>query len=160
VSVDIIQRMMELSSVSNNFDLETESSKIKWREFEGLAESFFREFGFETFRNYRLKSPRLEIDLLAVKNERGFAADCKHWRRTVGYSVMTAIASKQAERCRKAVRDYTNCPAKSLIPIVLTLHDEMLQIVDGGVAVVPIRKLRDFLLNWENFKEDLLAISR
>ncbi len=144
----------------NNFDVEAESSKIKWREFEAFAESFFRESGFETFRNYRLKKPRLEIDLLAVKNARGFAADCKHWRRTVGLSVMSAIASKQAERCSKAVKHDTICPARSLIPIVLTLHDEMLQFVGEGVAIVPIRKLRDFLLNWEAFKEDMLVITR
>ncbi|MCL5068437.1 MAG: restriction endonuclease [Thaumarchaeota archaeon] len=53
-----------------------------------LSEQAFASFGFETIKNFRMKKPTMEIDLLATKQDLAFAVDCKHWKRTVGAGVV------------------------------------------------------------------------
>ena len=134
-------------------DLEGMSSKLDWKEFENFARLAFESAGFEVRQNFRLKKPTCEIDLVAFRgNSLAFAVDCKHWKRTVGYSTMLNIGSKQMERANRLTVSF-----KNVIPMVLTLHDEMLRVLENGVPVVPISTLSDFLLNWEN-PENCVAV--
>lgn len=125
---------------------------LDWKDFEKLAEDAFRAFGFETKRNVRFKKPRMEIDLLATKGSVAFAVDCKHWKRTVGNAAMSKVAEKQVKR---AIRIFEISSCSRVIPIILTLHDEMLNLLDSGVVIVPIHKLSDLVLNWEVMKESM-----
>ena len=128
-------------------DIENLSSSLDWREFEGLSESIFEYFGFTTFRNYRLKRPAAEIDILATKDGLGFAIDCKHWKRTVGSATMQKISERQIKRAQRVVQEED---IQKVIPVILTLHDESLHILENGTAIVPIQKISDFVLNWES----------
>jgi Holliday junction resolvase-like predicted endonuclease len=134
-------------------DPEEQSSKLDWRQFELFAKRAFESMGFDTRTNYRLKRPVMEIDLLASRGCLAFSVDCKHWKRTVGNSTMERVAARQVERSRRLTDDYYR-----VIPVVLTWRDEMLEILESGVPVVPIHKLEDFLLNWES-DERILVIS-
>jgi Holliday junction resolvase-like predicted endonuclease len=127
-------------------DLEAFSESLDWRQFEGLAERAFESFGYHTAKNFRIKKPRMEIDLLASSEKVAFAVDCKHWKRTVGHSGMLALAEKQVKRCRALVR---MSQVKRVIPVILTWHDESVTILENGVAIVPVHKISDFILNWD-----------
>ena len=133
--------------MSRDLDKERFGASLDWKQFEGFAELEFRSFGYETVRNFRVKKPRLEIDLLARSNKTAFAVDCKHWKRTVGHSAMLSISDKQIDRCKKVV---SLGLAEKLIPVVLTLHDECLLVLENGVPIVPIQKISDFVLNWDS----------
>ena len=129
------------------FDPETLSATLTWQEFEILAENAFQSLGFKTTRNFRIKKPRTEIDLLAWHNRTLFAIDCKHWKRTVGYSTMTKIGEKQISRCQNYL---DSSKFDNIIPLILTWHDESLSILENGVPIVPIYKISDFVLNFDS----------
>jgi len=134
-------------------DLERTSSLLDWREFENFARLAFESFGYQTRKNYFLRKPRMEIDLLGIRGELAFAVDCKHWKRTAGHAAMLRVGERQIERSLRLLGSF-----RSVIPLVLTWHDEMLQILENGVPVVPVHRLEDFLLNWES--SDILVLER
>ena len=140
-----------------SFDVEGTSSKLHWEEFEAFAERAFTNFGFETTRNHRFLKPRMEIDLFARKDRFAFAVDCKHWKRTVGFRTMLEVGERQIMRSQRLLESPS---VDRVVPLVLTLHDEMLHILENGVAIVPIQKLSDFIMNWESSREKILVIER
>lgn len=141
---------MHRKVASEELDLEKFGSQLDWRQFEGLAELAFRSFGFVTTKNYRIKKPRTEIDLLAVNNSgHAFAVDCKRWKRTVGQSTMMRVAERQITRCLSLLKEQDG-QVEKVVPLILTLRDERLLVLENGVAIVPIQKVSDFLLNWDS----------
>ena len=138
-------------------DLEGFTSNLDWRQFEAFAELAFRSFGFRTIRNYRLKKPRMEIDLVAFRDGMAFAVDCKHWKRTVGYSAMTHVGERQIVRSKHILKKE---PVDRVVPVILTWHDELLEILENGVPVVPIQKISDFILNWESSAGEIVILSK
>ncbi len=144
-----------MDSPPPSLDLEAFSSSLDWRQFESFAEFAFKSFGYQTVRNFRIPEPRMEIDLLAISDKATFAVDCKHWKRTVGHAAMVALAKKQIERTKKLVQ---KGQASNVVPIILTLHDEFLTVLENGVAVVPVHKLSDFILNWDSSEKKVKVI--
>jgi len=59
---------------------------------------------------------------------------------------MIGISERQIKRTQRVV-GLENI--QRAIPIILTLHDESLQVLDNGTPIVPIHKVSDFILNWE-----------
>jgi hypothetical protein len=127
-------------------DLESLSLGLDWKEFESFAEKIFSSFGFTTIRTIRLRKPTMEIDLVATRSGFSFVADCKHWKRTVGPASMTRIGERQAKRAKRIASDGWH---RKVMPMILTLRDESLFVLENGVPVVPIHRLSDFILNWE-----------
>ena len=128
---------------------------MSWKEFEEYVESAFGAFGYATERNVRFRKPRAEIDLVCVKNGVAFSIDCKHWKRTVGHSSMLGISHRQLKRCLRVAE---RGGISRVIPLVVTLKDEALRILENGVAIVPIHALSDFVLNWEAASDQLALI--
>ncbi len=133
-------------------DLESLSLGLDWKEFEAFAEKVFASFGFATVRNLRLRKPTMEIDLVASRAGFSFVADCKHWKRTVGSASMTRIGERQADRARRIANDGS---LRKVMPMILTLRDESLFVLENGVPVVPINQLSDFILNWEETPREI-----
>ncbi|HZW55598.1 MAG TPA: restriction endonuclease [Nitrososphaerales archaeon] len=138
-------------------DPEMISSRLDWKEFEGLASRALESLGFRTRRNERFVKPRMEIDLLADRDGTAFAIDCKHWKRTVGRSTMLRISQKQISRSKRVIEELD---FQRVVPTILTWHDEMLHILESGVPIVPIHKLSDFILNWESCGDGLLVLRK
>jgi hypothetical protein len=136
-------------------DPELASEGLGWKEFEAFSESAFRSFGFVTKRNYRLKKPRVEIDLLASKQDFAFVVDCKHWKRTAGHSSMIRVSEKQIIRTKRVAELGM---FQHLVPAVLTWRDESLYILENRVPIVPIHRLSDFILNWDQPNDPVLVI--
>lgn len=127
-------------------DLESSAKKLSWQEFEIFVEKIFSSLGFETLRNYRLRKPRIEIDLLAWRNDFAIAVDCKHWKRTVGQASMTRIGNRQALRSQRVAEEGR---FRKIMPVIVTLRDESLLVLKNGLPIVPITRLNDFLVNFE-----------
>lgn len=140
-------------------DIEAFSSKLDWKQFEGLAELAFKSFGYKTIKNYRIKKPRGEIDLVASSGKIGFAVDCKHWKRTVGMARMIDISERQMKRS-ELVLLATAQEIERIIPVILTLHDEQLTVLPNGVPIVPIRKISDFILNCDSPANGIRTIDK
>jgi hypothetical protein len=136
-------------------DPEDLGSQIDWKQFESLTKFAFESLGYKVTSNYRSKKPRIEIDILALRNRSGFSVDCKHWRRTVGSSVMESISDKQIVRSKIALKKEK---LEQLVPLIVTLHDEGLKILHNGVPIVPISKLSNFALDWEADSSNILKI--
>ena len=140
---------------ARSIDPESISSKLDWKEFELFAEKAFASFGFDTSHNQRFTKPRMEIDLVAEMGGLAFSVDCKHWKRTVGHTSMLKVGERQIARSRRLLELGT---VDRVIPMILTLHDEMLHILEDGVAIVPVHKLSDFIMNWESSRGHLLIL--
>jgi Holliday junction resolvase-like predicted endonuclease len=135
-------------------DLESQTSELTWHEFEVFSERAFSSAGFFVTRNFRVKKPRMEIDLLAIKGSLAFCVDCKHWKRTVGQGSMLRISESQVLRSERLLSPFG---FSRIVPMILTLKDESLGILENGVPIVPIHRLADFLLNWET--SEILVLS-
>src|SRR5713226_1429159 len=105
----------------SDVDLEAFGLKQNWKEFESFVDQIFVSFGFQTVRNYRLKKPAMEIDLIASKYGTAFAIDCKHWKRTAGYSTMDRISRMQIARANRILESGL---WSDVIPMIMTLRDE------------------------------------
>ena len=136
-----------------NHDPELISARLDWKQFELLSEQAFASFGFETIKNFRMKKPTMEIDLLATKQDLAFAVDCKHWKRTVGAGAMKRIGDRQILRSKRLLG---LMGLSRVVPVVLTWHDELLGVLENGVPIVPIHRLTDFVMNWESTDEILV----
>ncbi|MDG6998042.1 MAG: restriction endonuclease [Nitrososphaerota archaeon] len=128
---------------------------MSWKEFEAFVESAFEAFGYATERNLRFRKPRAEIDLVCTRDGLAFSIDCKHWKRTVGHSSMLGISERQLKRCSRLAE---RVGIERVIPLVVTLREEALRILENGVAVVPIHRLSDFILNWEEASDQIRVI--
>ncbi len=148
--------MRKVMPRTKEIDLPDLTSKLDWKQFEGLATFAFKSFGYKVLKNYRMKKPAMEIDLLAMRNSKAFAADCKHWKRTVGEGAMIKIAEKQIERAKRVMRQEL---LEEVVPLIITWREEPVRVLENGVPVVSIQKLADFILNFEP-SERMLVISR
>ena len=128
---------------------------MSWKEFEAFVESAFGAFGYATERNARFRKPRAEIDIVCTRGGIAFSIDCKHWKRTVGHSSMLGISERQLKRCSRVAE---RVGISKVIPLVVTLKDESLRILENGVAIVPVHRLSDFILNWEEASDQLRVI--
>ena len=69
---------------------------------------------------------------------------------------MLEISRRQIARAKRLI-DIRE--VDRIVPIVITLHDESLYVLDNGVPIVPIHKISDFILNWEQGMENILVLA-
>ncbi len=136
-------------------DVESLCSELDWKQFEALTRHAFESFGYTVASNYRLKRPRIEVDLLALRHGRGFAVDCKHWKRTAGRGNMLGVAQKQIERAKRLM---LQDELEEVVPLIVTWREETVRILENGVPIVPISKLADFILNFGTTERMIVII--
>lgn len=137
-------------------DLESLASVLSWRDFEALASRVLETYGFECQRNFRLKRPRMQIDLIGIKDGMALLFDCKHWRYG-SPSMLGRFARKQLSRAvifagrgRKRLR--------FVVPALLTLHMESILLTDG-VPVVPVVKMGAFLEEMHGYLDRMRIVA-
>lgn len=121
-------------------DIDEVAPRIGWRDFEGLAAEILESKGFATMRNFMLKGPRMEIDVVGIRLGVAVLIDCKHWKR-VPDSTLRGIVRRQAERARRYI---SSTDGSMGVPVVVTLHQDAAGIVDS-VPVVPIARFASFV---------------
>jgi len=139
--------------------LEDVSKMLSWSEFEDMASTLLESVGYEVRRRVRLKEPRCEIDVMAAKEDLALVIDCKHWKKTLGYSTMQRIIEAQINRAKAL--STTNLSfikrCNKFLPVILTLYSERPSVVDG-VPIVPINLLSNFITEVRGYLDELNVI--
>lgn len=143
--------------------------KAGWRDFEQLCSRILEKLGFQTITNVRFKieSSVRELDVLAFREPRVLAMDCKKWVRRRESSLKSA-ARAHKERCMHFARSLVNLREVLLIvsrwreaklyPVVVDIHETATKVFEG-VPIVPFRKLISFVNELENFEDEIYSIS-
>jgi len=137
-------------------DLEKVSAALDWGDFERFCAMVISAFGFEVKKNVRLRKPTRQIDLVAESSSLVLVIDCKHWRRRAGAGSFAPVADAQIERTQMLARA-SGAPDKAFLPMVLTMVDPSVALV-GGVPVVPLQCLKDFLSTVNPYDESLFVL--
>jgi len=135
-------------------DAEDISQLLHWKDFELLATHVLDANGYLTYHEFRLKKPRMEIDVVGIKEQMALLIDCKHWKRS-SPSVLENFAAKQVDRARAFLT--ANNDVKYAVPVILTLHAESTLFAEN-VPVVPIIKFRSFLSEMSGYLDDITVI--
>ena len=112
---------------------------LDWKDFESLVSEILESREFDTIRNVILTKPRMEIDVVGIKNGVAILIDCKHWKR-LSYSSLETAVNKQIERTKRYV---TKEKIHAAIPAIVTLYQEEAKFINK-VPIIPIFQLDSF----------------
>ena len=135
-------------------DIEDVSEYLTWQDFESITGIILEEKNFDVTKNLILTNPRMEIDVVGTKMDIALLIDCKHWK-TMSKSALNEIVKKQVER----VKRYVTHQNISALPVIVTLHQEAIQFIDG-IPIVPIMKLSSFLDEFLGNLDSLTSIEK
>ncbi len=139
-----------------------------WREFERLCARVFEEHGFRALTNVRFSSGGAlrELDVVALREPRILAVDCKLWRRARESALRRTVRAHK-ERCAafaqaapaipRVAAEVARWRSARVVPAIVDLHEVSLKVFEG-VPIVPLRKLSSFIEELEAYEGDLLAI--
>ncbi|WP_455367632.1 NERD domain-containing protein [[Eubacterium] cellulosolvens] len=128
---------------------------LEWGEFEQLLSILFSHHNYKVKRNLHIKyrGKKLQIDILAVKDQVVLCVDCKHWRYGYSQSRMKTAAKKQEARA-KAITPSLLISQKNnrnrtfyIVPVLLVLLDIPFRFIEN-IPIVPVHRLTDFLDNF------------
>jgi len=131
-----------------DFQPDEVSRLLSWQDFERLAGALFRSSGYEVRNNVLLKKPRAQIDVVAYGTSIMLSVDCKHYRREQGPSALAKVASAQLRRSELLRRKTED--TRPIASVILSMSEPEGGFVKG-VAVVPVRTLRDFLTSMDSY---------
>ncbi|MEM3713730.1 MAG: restriction endonuclease [Nitrososphaeria archaeon] len=144
--------------IRHGVDIEEFCGVIEWNDFEEFIKKILEEYGFRTLRSFRLKKPRLEVDILALKKDFGLVVDCKQWRKTLSPSALNSIVMKQVERAKIILlKEKVLLQNKFLVPIVVTLYPQPTKFVDG-VPIVPVERFKSFVSEVDGRLSEFLKV--
>jgi hypothetical protein len=127
---------------------------LNWEEFEHISFIAFVKEGYAAVKNLRFKQNgrKWEIDVVGYRRPLVVCADCKHWRVGLCRSVLKKMTLEQIARASALLNARDVMSEKlgvgkemsTIVPIVLSLMPSSVQYF-GGVPIVPVLKLHDFL---------------
>mgnify|MGYP002624040813 CR=1 FL=1 len=131
------------------------AEKISWRDFEGLVAEILEKDDFATMRNFMLKKPRMEIDVVGIKRGIALLIDCKHWKRT-STSALQTVVNKQIERTKHYVASTEGAMA---IPVIVTLYQDKVDFINK-VPIIPIFQFTSFVEEFYGNVENMETIEK
>ena len=129
-----------LSDIKSGVPIEEASRDVDWKDFEGLVAEVLESKNFEVVRNFRMKKPTMEIDVVGIRLDTAVLIDCKHWKR-MNNSALEGIVQKQVER----VKHYVSITDEIMaVPVIVTLYQESVKLINK-VPIVPIMQFSSFI---------------
>ena len=129
-----------LSDIKSGVPIEEASRDVDWKDFEGLVAEVLESKNFEVVRNFRMKKPTMEIDVVGIRLDTAVLIDCKHWKR-MSNSALEEIVQKQVER----VKHYVSITDEIMAaPVIVTLYQEGVKLINK-VPIVPIMQFSSFI---------------
>ena len=129
-----------LSDIKSGVPIEEASRDVDWKDFEGLVAEVLESKNFEVVRNFRMKKPTMEIDVVGIRLDTAVLIDCKHWKR-MSNSALEGIVQKQVER----VKHYVSITDEIMaVPVIVTLYQESVKLINK-VPIVPIMQFSSFI---------------
>ena len=144
-----------LSNIESGVPIEEASRDIDWKDFEGLVAEVLESKNFEVMRNFRMKNPTMEIDVVGIHMDTAVLIDCKHWKR-MSDSALEQIVLKQIERVKHYVATANKVMA---VPVIVTLYQEATKFVNR-VPIVPIIQFSSFIDEFYGNLEDIRTVEK
>ena len=146
--------MMALSRVASGVPEEEVAKSLDWRDFERFCAQLLRANGYSVQENVHLRRPRAQLDLVATGPLYVINLDCKHWRRAPSYAALRGFAQAQLNRSRLLRKSLG--AGKPIVSAILSFSESKGDFIEG-VAVVPVRAVRNFLETVESYSDVLEA---
>ena len=128
-----------LSAIKSGAPIEEASRDVDWKDFEGLVAEILESKNFEVIRNFRMRKPTMEIDVVGIHLGVAVLIDCKHWKRMTN-SALEKIVLRQIDR----VKHYVTSTNEVAAPVIVTLYQEKTKFV-RKVPIVPIIQFSSFI---------------
>ena len=144
-----------LSDIKSGVPIEEASRDVDWKDFEGLVAEVLESKNFEVVRNFRMKKPTMEIDVVGIHLDTAVLIDCKHWKR-MSDSALEKIVLKQIERVKHYV---TTANEAMAAPVIVTLYQEATKFVNR-VPIVPIIQFSSFIDEFYGNLEDIRIVKK
>ena len=144
-----------LSDIKSGVPIEEASRDVDWKDFEGLVAEVLESKNFEVVRNFRMKKPTMEIDVVGIRLDTAVLIDCKHWKR-MSNSALEEIVQKQIER----VKHYVSITDEIMAaPVIVTLYQEGVKLINK-VPIVPIMQFSSFIDEFYGNLEDIRIVEK
>ena len=144
-----------LSDIKSGVPIEEASRDVDWKDFEGLVAEVLESKNFEVVRNFRMKKPTMEIDVVGIRLDTAVLIDCKHWKR-MSNSALEGIVQKQVER----VKHYVSITDEIMaVPVIVTLYQESVKLINK-VPIVPIMQFSSFIDEFYGNLENIRTVEK
>jgi len=144
-----------LSAIKSGAPIEEASRDVDWKDFEGLVAEILESKNFEVIRNFRMRKPTMEIDVVGIHLGVAVLIDCKHWKRMTN-SALEKIVLKQIDRVKHYVANTNEVVAA---PVIVTLYQEETKFV-SKVPIVPIIQFSSFIDEFYGNLEEIRTIEK
>ena len=144
-----------LSDIKSGVPIEEASRDVDWKDFEGLVAEVLESKNFEVVRNFRMKKPTMEIDVVGIHLDTAILIDCKHWKR-MSNSALEKIVLKQIERVKHYVATTNEYMAA---PVIVTLYQEATKFINR-VPIVPIIQFSSFIDEFYGNLEEIKTVEK
>ena len=144
-----------LLAIKTGIPIEEASRSVDWKDFEGLVAEILESKNFEVVRNFRMKKPTMEIDVVGTHLGTAILVDCKHWKR-MSHSALEVIVRKQIERVKHYVSYTSDVIA---VPVIVTLYQEETSFINK-VPIVPILKFSSFIDDFYGRLDEIKTIEK
>ena len=142
-----------LLAVKIGVPIEEASRSVDWKDFEGLVAEILESKNFEVVRNFRMKKPTMEIDVVGIHLGTAVLIDCKHWKR-MSNSALEKIVLRQTDRVKHYVTTTNEVVAA---PVIVTLYQEETRFINK-VPIVPIMQFSSFIDEFYGNLEEIRTI--
>jgi len=144
-----------LSAIKSGAPIEEASRDVDWKDFEGLVAEILESKNFEVIRNFRMRKPTMEIDVVGMHLGVAVLIDCKHWKRMTN-SALEKIVLTQIDRVKHYVANTDEVVAA---PVIVTLYQEETKFV-SKVPIVPIIQFSSFIDEFYGNLEEIRTIEK
>jgi len=144
-----------LSAIKSGTPIEEASRDVDWKDFEGLVAEILESKNFEVIRNFRMRKPTMEIDVVGIHLGMAVLIDCKHWKRMTN-SMLEKIVLRQIERVKHYV---TTTDEVVAAPVIVTLYQEEIRFINR-VPIVPIIQFSSFIDEFYGNLEEIKTIEK
>ena len=146
---------LAILAIKSGTTIEDVSHNIDWKDFEGLVAEILESKNFKVVRNFRLRQPTMEIDVIGTRLGTAVLIDCKHWKR-MSHSALETIVRKQIERAKHYV---SNTKITIIVPVIVTLYQEETSFINR-VPIVPILQFSSFIDEFYGSLEEIRTIEK
>ncbi len=146
---------LAILAIKSGTTIEDVSHNIDWKDFEGLVAEILESKNFKVVRNFRLRQPTMEIDVIGTRLGTAVLIDCKHWKR-MSHSALETIVRKQIERAKHYV---SNTKIAIIVPVIVTLYQEETSFINR-VPIVPILQFSSFIDEFYGSLEEIRTIEK
>jgi len=142
-------------AIKTGMQIEEASRSVDWKDFEGLVAEILESKNYEVVRNFRMKKPTMEIDVVGIRLGTAVLIDCKHWKR-MSNSALEKIVLRQTDRVKHYVAITNEVVAA---PVIVTLYQEETRFVNR-VPIVPIMQFSSFIDEFYGNLEKIRTIEK